>query len=158
HTFAAAGSYFVILSGSDGHSTLTKTRPFAIEGAAFAVDFTTSATCDRQFGIEVCSAPTGTMINFSAVSANATSFTWNFGDGSPNGTGASVHHTYAAPGSYTVTLTGTDGTSTGIVNRGFQIEGAPVPDRRSVLIPWIGQNGAPGPQTSDIYLFNPAAE
>jgi PKD repeat protein len=30
------------------------------------------------------------------------SFTWSFGDGSPNGTGFSVLHTFEAPGSYTV--------------------------------------------------------
>lgn len=33
---------------------------------------------------------------------------WSFGDGSPNATGATVNHTYDAPGRYTATMTVTD--------------------------------------------------
>ena len=36
------------------------------------------------------------------------SFSWNWGDGSANSGGASPVHSYAAPGTYTVTLTVTD--------------------------------------------------
>src|SRR6266496_4472251 len=40
--------------------------------------------------------------------ATITSYSWNFGDGSPAETGSAVTHTYAAAGSYKVTLTVTD--------------------------------------------------
>lgn len=40
-----------------------------------------------------------------------TTFSWDFGDGSPSNTGASVSHTYAADGIYTVVLT-INGTTT----------------------------------------------
>lgn len=36
-------------------------------------------------------------------------YSWNFGDGTPNAAGASVTHQYPNPGSYTATLTASDG-------------------------------------------------
>ena len=35
-------------------------------------------------------------------------YSWNWGDGTANSTGASPSHTYATPGSYTITMTATD--------------------------------------------------
>jgi PKD repeat protein len=40
-------------------------------------------------------------------------YAWNFGDGSPTATGATVTHVYADNGAYTVTLTVSDGSLTG---------------------------------------------
>lgn len=42
------------------------------------------------------------------VSAPLTSYSWNFGDGSPSATGSSVAHTYRAGGTYDASLTVTD--------------------------------------------------
>ena len=39
---------------------------------------------------------------------DVTSYSWDFGDGSPLGTSAAVTHVYTSPGTYTVTLTLTD--------------------------------------------------
>ncbi len=44
---------------------------------------------------------------------DALSYLWDFGDGSPTATGAQVSHVYADNGTYTVTLTVSDGTLTG---------------------------------------------
>jgi sugar lactone lactonase YvrE len=48
------------------------------------------------------------------VTANltGTTFSWDFGDGSTAGTGATVTHTYSAAGSYSATVTATNGTLT----------------------------------------------
>ncbi len=43
-----------------------------------------------------------------AVGRTITSYAWDFGDGSPAGSGIQVSHTYAVIGVYTVTLTVTD--------------------------------------------------
>ncbi|MFN8572341.1 MAG: PKD domain-containing protein [Gemmatimonadaceae bacterium] len=40
------------------------------------------------------------------------SYDWNFGDGSPHGSGGSPSHTYADNGSYNVTVTVSDGSLT----------------------------------------------
>jgi len=46
------------------------------------------------------------MVNFTTNATNATSFTWEFGDGE-TGTGATASHTYALSGDYTITVTAT---------------------------------------------------
>lgn len=57
--------------------------------------------------------PTGFDLVFADASTGATSWAWNFGDGGTS-TSQNPTHTYAAPGTYVVTLTvtGTCGTST----------------------------------------------
>lgn len=46
-------------------------------------------------------------VSFTNLSSGATGYQWDFGDGNGS-TAASPTHTYAAPGTYTVTLTATD--------------------------------------------------
>lgn len=54
----------------------------------------------------------GDIVGFDAtesiVSLGPGTYSWSFGDGSPAATSTSVFHTYAAPGSYTVSLSVTD--------------------------------------------------
>jgi glucose/arabinose dehydrogenase/PKD repeat protein len=53
-------------------------------------------------------------VNFSGSASSdpdgdALSYSWNFGDGSPNASGVTVSHTYTTAGPYTATLTVSDG-------------------------------------------------
>lgn len=112
--------------------------------------FTSTAGCvDSAFqSITVLRAPVATftvgnpscekqLVTFTPTSSSAdgtiTSFSWNFGDGSPllvNNTGAPVAHTYAAAGTYTVTLvaTTTDGCNSSSFSLPVVVNPLPVPN------------------------------
>jgi gliding motility-associated-like protein len=102
HTYTAVGTYTVRLTvhnnetGCD-HFT-TRTVVIAEEYALFSASL-----------LELCK---NTSTVFTASSAHAVpdivSYDWNFGDLTPNGSGASVSHIYTQAGLYTVTLIITD--------------------------------------------------
>jgi outer membrane protein assembly factor BamB len=94
HTFATQGTYTVDVtvtnhSGQAGFGTRTVTVAVAVPSG---IDFTNSTD--------------GLKGHFEAVMPSDESlftYTWSFGDGN-SATGMAVNHTYAAPGSYNVTL------------------------------------------------------
>ncbi|MGY1841499.1 PKD domain-containing protein, partial [Modestobacter sp. SYSU DS0985] len=103
HTYAAAGTYTVTLTATDdggataartGSVTVTDPPPNQAPTAAF------SATAA---GLSVSVDGTASADTDGTVA----SYGWDFGDGS-TGNGAMAEHTYAAAGSYEVTLTVTD--------------------------------------------------
>lgn len=109
HSYTAAGTYDVTLytfSGFYAFCLDTKTTSVVIDPNTVA-GFTSDAT----------NTPT---IAFSNTSTGATSYSWDFGDGSPADNTANPSHTYGASGNYTVTLTATGpcgtNTSTTTVN------------------------------------------
>jgi PKD repeat protein len=62
-----------------------------------------------QFTSTATSICAGNSVTFTNTSTNyPTSYSWNFGDGTPNGTTASPVHQYATAGTYTATLTVTN--------------------------------------------------
>jgi PKD repeat protein len=67
------------------------------------------------FAVTTGSPTAGSPVNFNGASSNdpdvtsgIVSYSWNFGDFSPAGTGATPSHSYASAGSFTVVLTVTD--------------------------------------------------
>ena len=106
--YASRGTYTVTLTVTNNFGqTNTSTHTITVDDPPTAT-FTPSAAV----------AATGATVNFNAsASAPGASggtindYSWNFGDGTPaddtSGT-AAASHAYAAPGTYTVTLTATD--------------------------------------------------
>lgn len=97
HTYTASGTYTVCLSVLD---TITQCS---------------SQFCDTVMVQFPVSCPVN-WTNFAGLSSDQQNFTatpfnplntysWDYGDGSPNGTGVFSMHTYASPGTYTVCVT-----------------------------------------------------
>jgi len=103
HTYAAAGTYTVSLTVTDDDSdTGSTSRPVTVTAPNVppAADFTFTAN--------------HLVVNFTDASTDSdgtiVSWLWNFGDGNTS-TAQNPGHTYAAGGTYTVTLTVTDNDS-----------------------------------------------
>jgi RHS repeat-associated protein len=104
HTYAAAGTYNVVLTvtdnlGAQGSASTTATvvtpnqPPVAIAGGPYSGNSGTSI----QFNGSASYDPDGTIATYQ----------WTFGDGT-NGAGIAPAHTYSSAGTYTATVTVTD--------------------------------------------------
>jgi len=106
-TFTSAGTFTV---------TLTVTDEYGI-AATTSQQVTIVEPADNVAPTPVLNAPScaGLVCNFSAVGSSdanpgdSLSYLWNFGDGRPTRSGTALTTTYLADGTYTVTLTVTDG-------------------------------------------------
>jgi PKD repeat protein len=102
HTFTAAGRFPVTLTISDiDGQRESVTKPIVVSDLpAVAFTFAPASPVPRQsisfrsIGID----PAGSIVSYS----------WNYGDDSSARSGLNTQHAYAAPGTYTVTLTVTD--------------------------------------------------
>jgi PKD repeat protein len=101
HTYASSGTYYVCVT--------------AIRGSCDTAMFCDSVTVCIAPTISFSAASAGNgAYNFAAASTGATSWSWDFGDGSPLGSGMTPTHTYSTSGTYTVCVTayGCDSTTT----------------------------------------------
>ena len=106
HTYASPGTYSVTITamGPDGSDSATHSVRVDPNTVQFEAGWTASAS----------PSPNQQTVNFRSITIGpVSSITWDFGDGS-TGSGATVSHTYAAPGTYSVTITatGSEGTDT----------------------------------------------
>ena len=105
HTYAAAGTFTVTLTVNDGHASSSATTSALISPppnrppvAAAGGPYSGTVGIAVSFDGTASSDPDGDPLTFS----------WDFGDGA-SGAGATASHTYAAQGTFTVTLTVNDG-------------------------------------------------
>lgn len=163
HTFQAPGVYTVRLEvGKQGDGpgcnlgfcTAFTTKTVTVTGGLQA-DLATDAQCIAQFGINQCTAETGTAVHFTANAPGASSFSWKFGDGG-TATGSEVNHVWEQPGTYVVELTASDGQFTATSTRTFVVSGEVTVSRKALLLPWIAQTRGALVQSSDLYIHNPS--
>lgn len=110
HHYAATGLFVITLSVTTASCTDDTTISILVSPSASA-SFTTSAT----------SGCTPLNVNFTNTSSG-TSYSWNFGDGSPASTLTSPNHIYSTPGIYTVTLTATRGNCSAVIQNANLIQ------------------------------------
>jgi PKD repeat protein len=106
HQFTGAGTFTVTLTLTDGWGrSASTTRPVTF------VEPATNAAPVPVIGVPTCVARVCTFSGVGSADPNGDGFTytWNWGDGTVNGTGVNpAAHTFAAAGTFTVTLTVTD--------------------------------------------------
>ena len=95
HSYVGSGSYSVTLTVTDANGTNPTTRTVTVSNAPPAPVASFTHTCS------------GSTCSFDAsATTNATSYGWDFGDGT-TASGVTTSHTFALRRSYTVTLTAT---------------------------------------------------
>ena len=98
HTYAANGTYTVTLTVTDDDGRTDSESHSVVIAAYPTAAFTTNIdNLDVAFDGSISTDPDGVIVDYA----------WDFGDAN-TGTGATPNHTYAADGTYTVTLTVTD--------------------------------------------------
>jgi PKD repeat protein len=105
HVYQNPGSYTATLTATDGNN-LSSTASAVVTVNDVAPTVSLSAPSSADTAQAASFAATGTDIS-PAVQAAGFSYSWNFGDGTI-GTGASLSHTFASAGTYTVVVTATD--------------------------------------------------
>ena len=129
--YSSAGTYVVTLTITDGFGRSASTSQILNVGAG--VNPTAS------FSFSPTDPLPGTSVNFNALASRAApgrrivSYSWDFGDGSPNGSGAQTSHLYPLLGNYTVTLVVTD--DAGRIGVASQTLPVQLPDEEAVVAP-----------------------
>jgi PKD repeat protein len=99
HEYTAPGVYNVQVSADDF---------FYVQTTNVSYNITVNSSLAGSFTASHTTIDSGQGITFTGTAANGTPayvYSWNFGDGTAAGSGASVAHTFSASGTHTVTMT-----------------------------------------------------
>ena len=117
YTYSSSNSYTVTLTVTDNSGCTASATQSVTVLSSPTVNFATVDT----FGC----APYN--VDFTNTTSSATSYSWNFGDGSPLSSAVAPTHLYATNGLYTVTLTASNSGCTTTATLPYIINVRPVP-------------------------------
>jgi PKD repeat protein len=138
-TYTQSGVYTVQLIASNGAGADTLAQAFVVQVlAAPAADFDWAV-----LGAGV--------VQFTNLSQSATTYTWDFGDGSPQVLAFDVTHAYAASGAYTVTLVASGPCGASVFQRTIEIVVPSVGATEAAR--WGGLRLFPNP-TADVLMLD----
>jgi PKD repeat protein len=118
HRYATAGTFNVTLTIFRAAGSSTTTRSIQVASSTPALPPPTAS-----FAPLTANPVAGQPVGFSDQSSNATSWSWNFGDGGASSL-QNPAHTYALAGTYTVTLTVSNATSSSTTARTISVAAA----------------------------------
>jgi PKD repeat protein len=112
YTYSKVGSYVVTLTVVDSSgNTDSVAQTVTVTGPTASFLAPPEQAANTQLHLNGSGSSTNT------PGATITNYDWNWGDSTPDGSGATPSHTYATPGTYTIMLTVTD--STGATSQPF---------------------------------------
>jgi PKD repeat protein len=155
------GTHTVTVSASSGSTVITKSAAIAITQGGpplpantYAITGATINPFNGQYEVSA-----GVTVTFAASEAHATSWAWDFGDGS-QATGQTATHAFRAAGSPSVTLTVTgDGTNNQGTNSATIRFTVTPPSFQALMIPGAGSILDPsGDWATDLSVTNPGTQ
>jgi len=161
HTYVNVGTHTVMVSASSGSTVLTRSATITIAQGGPPPPSNgvtvTGATVNPLNGQYAVAA--GITVTFASTESHATTWAWDFGDGS-QGSGQSVQHVFRSAGSDTVTLTitgdGTNNQGTNLAQIRFSVT---PPSFQALMIPGAGSILADsGNWATDISVTNPGTQ
>jgi PKD repeat protein len=145
HVFTTAGTYSVVLKGTNSSGTNQANKTIIIGSVP---------TADFSFTGGSCRAPCS--LQFNNQSSGATSYSWDFGDGNFS-TETNPSHLYSSGGSYSVTLRATNSYGSKSINKVITIANAPTTVKITkveiINLPFTNSSGSGWDQTTGPDLF-----
>jgi PKD repeat protein len=163
HTYTAPGTYTVKLTVTNGKGMQSSTSQ-----AVTVADAPPTAS----FAANPTSANVGQSVALSATASDPdpgetiTGYSWDFGDGSPRGTGATPSHSYSSARVYVIALTVTDsqGATTTVTQpltvgpiAAFSVSSQQIYESQTVSFNGAGSNPAPGSSLTYDWDFGDAS-